>query len=64
MCYYDEKTQLTFFLHISKVLALNAQQAKIFVVISGDRLFILRMVPTIVMAHTFCASRDTRISYR
>ena len=22
------------------------------------------MVPTIVIAHTFCASRDTRISYR
>ena len=24
----------------------------------------LRTVPTIVIAHTFCASRDTRISYR
>ena len=24
----------------------------------------LRTVPTIVTAHTFCASRDTRISYR
>ena len=24
----------------------------------------LRMVPTIVTAHTFCASPDTRISYR
>ena len=23
----------------------------------------LRTVPTIVIAHTFCASRDTRISY-
>ena len=26
--------------------------------------FSLRMVPTIVIAHTFCASPDTRISYR
>ena len=25
---------------------------------------ILRTVPTIVIAHTFCASPDTRISYR
>ena len=25
---------------------------------------VLRTVPTIVMAHTFCASLDTRISYR
>ena len=25
---------------------------------------ILRTVPTIVIAHTFCASRDTRVSYR
>ena len=25
---------------------------------------LLRTVPTIVIAHTFCASRDTRISYR
>ena len=25
---------------------------------------ILRTVPTIVTAHTFCASRDTRVSYR
>ena len=24
---------------------------------------ILRTVPTIVTAHTFCASRDTRVSY-
>ena len=24
----------------------------------------LRTVPTIVIAHTFCASRDTQISYR
>ena len=24
----------------------------------------LRTVPTIVIAHTFCASPDTRISYR
>ena len=24
----------------------------------------LRTVPTIVIAHTFCASQDTRISYR
>ena len=24
----------------------------------------LRTVPTIVTAHTFCASRDTRISYQ
>ena len=24
----------------------------------------LRTVPTIVIAHTFCASRDTRVSYR
>ena len=24
----------------------------------------LRMVPTIVIVHTFCASPDTRISYR
>ena len=29
-----------------------------------DALGSLRMVPTIVIAHTFCASRDTRISYR
>ena len=27
-------------------------------------IFVLRTVPTIVIAHTFCASRDTRISYR
>ena len=25
---------------------------------------VLRKVPTIVIAHTFCASPDTRISYR
>ena len=25
---------------------------------------VLRTVPTIVIAHTFCASPDTRISYR
>ena len=25
---------------------------------------LLRTVPTIVIAHTFCASRDTRVSYR
>ena len=24
---------------------------------------LLRMVPTTVIAHTFCASRDTRVSY-
>ena len=32
----------------------------------GNRLVYkqLRTVPTIVTAHTFCASRDTRISYR
>ena len=24
----------------------------------------LRSVPTIVIAHTFCASSDTRVSYR
>ena len=24
----------------------------------------IKMVPTIVIAHTFCASQDTRISYR
>ena len=29
-----------------------------------DSLESLRRVPTIVIAHTFCASRDTRISYR
>ena len=29
-----------------------------------DFVFSLRTVPTIVIAHTFCASRDTRISYR
>ena len=23
--------------------------------------YVLRMVPTIVIAHTFCASRDTRV---
>ena len=28
------------------------------------RLYFLRTVPTIVIAHTFCASPDTRISYR
>ena len=28
---------------------------------SGGKL--LRTVPTIVTAHTFCASRDTRVSY-
>ena len=28
------------------------------------KLTILRTMPTIVIAHTFCASRDTRISYR
>ena len=27
-------------------------------------LLALRTVPTIVIAHTFCASPDTRISYR
>ena len=27
-------------------------------------LFVLRTVPTIVIAHTFCASPDTRTSYR
>ena len=27
-------------------------------------ILVLRMVTTIVFAHTFCASRDTRISYR
>ena len=26
--------------------------------------YVLRTVPTIVIAHTFCASPDTRISYR
>ena len=31
---------------------------------SGIFLRGLRTVPTIVIAHTFCASRDTRISYR
>ena len=30
---------------------------------TSDNLF-LRTVPAIVIAHTFCASRDTRISYR
>ena len=25
---------------------------------------VLRTVPTIVIAHMFCASRDTRVSYR
>ena len=30
----------------------------------STRLSMLRTVPTIVIAHTFCASRDTRISYR
>ena len=28
------------------------------------RIMMLRTVPTIVIAHTFCASPDTRISYR
>ena len=31
---------------------------------SAKGLINLRTVPTIVIAHTFCASRDTRISYR
>ena len=30
----------------------------------GDCNLTLRTVPTIVIAHTFCASPDTRISYR
>ena len=39
--------------------------AKVFERIVYDQLYnFLRTVPTIVIAHTFCASRDTRISYR
>ena len=30
----------------------------------GQLLTPLRTVPAIVIAHTFCASRDTRVSYR
>ena len=32
--------------------------------LKGKLLNILRTVPTIVIAHTFCASPNTRISYR
>ena len=32
--------------------------------IDATDLDVLRTVPTIVIAHTFCASRDTRVSYR
>ena len=32
--------------------------------IAGRKINSLRTVPTIVIAHTFCASPDTRISYR
>ena len=32
--------------------------------VPGSILGDLRTVPTIVIAHTFCASPDTRISYR
>ena len=34
------------------------------VLVHEQNLTALRTVPIIVIAHTFCASRDTRISYR
>ena len=36
-----------------------------FIKASIEQMDLLRMVPTIVVvAHMFCASRDTRVSYR
>ena len=41
----------------------HKQKYGIFKCLNGHTVFTLRKVPTIVIAHTFCASRDTRISY-
>ena len=46
---------------LSAVNLQNVKQRKLTV---PTRFLVLRTVPTIVIAHTFCASRDTRISYR
>ena len=34
------------------------------IIVLENHISALRTVPTIVIAHTFCASPDTRISYR
>ena len=36
---------------------------KLILLVNG-KVLLLRTVPTIFIAHTFCASPDTRISYR
>ena len=42
----------------------SSQALEGYVFASLINIFFLRTVPTIVIAHTFCASRDTRISYQ
>ena len=53
------KIRISFAIHLG---AIRAEFAPEHVVIFAG-INELRTVPTIVIAHTFCASRDTRISY-
>ena len=50
------KKELYFFYQANHDAALRPKQL-------FDNIFLLRTVSTIVTAHTFCASPDTRISY-
>ena len=57
---YNRKSQLSKWTTLIRIRISNVY-ADIF---SFLLRFLLRTVPTIVNAHTFCASRDTRDSYR
>ena len=48
----------------AKILFFTVKYANLWVFCCRRRRGCLRTVPTIVIAHTFCASPDTRISYR
>ena len=64
-CPQPHGTYPHFKLIAKKVSATNIFRKKFEKIFSMIRtVTVLRTVPTIAIAHTFCASRDTRISYR
>ena len=50
--------------HVSRHLRETPMQLKMLITEKMYKAIKLRTVPTIVIAHTICASPDTRISYR
>ena len=53
-----------YFLCYNVLSSLSIEQPRVVQACKANILTPLRTVPTIVIAHTFCASQDTRISYR